>query len=193
MTIRRTQGERRDQTRRLLLSAARRLFAKQGFAATTTPEIAAAAGVTRGALYHHYADKTALFAAVVEEEHLLLAMAINAATGGDDEPGPVKALMAGCDAFLDAMQDPGRRQIMLVDAPAILGRTGVDAIDARHGMQTLVRSLHDAIEAGAIRRLPVETLAHLLGALFDRAALAPAEELPDYRKSIKALIRGLKV
>ena len=192
MEIRRTQVERREQTRRLLVSAARRLFAEQGFAATSTPEIAAAAGVTRGALYHHYADKTALFAAVVEEEHLLMAMAINAAAGGDDEPGPVKALMAGCDAFLDAMQDAGRRQIMLVDAPAVLGRAAVDAIDARHGMETLVCGLRDAMDAGAIRRLPVETLAHLFGALFDRAAMAPAEELADYRKSIKALIRGLK-
>lgn len=189
---RRSQAERREQTRRQLLTAARKLFAEKGFAATSTPEIVAAAGVTRGALYHHYADKTALFAAVVEEEHLLIAMTINAVAEGDDEPGPVKALMAGCDAFLDAMQDRGRRQIMLVDAPAVLGREAVDAIDARHGMETLICGLRDAMDAGAIRKLPVETLAHLFGALFDRAAMAPAEELADYRKSIKALIRGLK-
>ena len=189
---RRTQTARREQTQRLLLAAARALFAEKGFAATSTPEIVAAAGVTRGALYHHFADKTALFAAVVEEEHLVMAMAINAAAESDEEPGPIKALMAGCDAFLDAMQDPGRRQIMLVDAPAILGRAAVDAIDARHGLETLICGLRDAMDAGAMRRLPVETLAHLFGALFDRAALAPAEELGDYRKSIKALIRGLK-
>lgn len=191
--MRRSQSERREQTRRQLLSAARKLFAEKGFAATSTPEIVAAAGLTRGALYHHYADKTALFAAVVEEEHLLIAMSINAAADSDEEPGPVKALMAGCDAFLDAMQDRGRRQIMLVDAPAVLGREAVDAIDARHGMETLICGLRDAMDAGAIRRLPVETLAHLFGALFDRAAMAPGEELADYRKSIKALIRGLKV
>ena len=188
----RTQAARREQTRRLLISAARKLFAAKGFAATSTPEIVAEAGVTRGALYHHYADKTALFAAVVEEEHLLIAMTINAAAGGEDEPGPIKALMAGCDAYLDAMQDPGRRQIMLVDAPAVLGREAVDAIDARHGMETLVCGLRDAMEAGALRKLPVDSLAHLFGAMFDRAAMAPPEQLADYRKSIKALIRGLK-
>lgn len=188
----RTQASRREQTRRLLISAARKLFAAKGFAATSTPEIVAEAGVTRGALYHHYADKTALFAAVVEEEHLLIAMSINAAAGGDDEPGPIKALMAGCDAYLDAMQDPGRRQIMLVDAPAVLGREAVDAIDARHGMETLVCGLRDAMDAGALRKLPVDSLAHLFGAMFDRAAMAPPEQLADYRKSIKALIRGLK-
>lgn len=192
MQGRKTQEERRSQTRRALVTAARQLFAEKGYAGTGTPEIAVAAGVTRGALYHHFADKEALFAAVVEEEHLLMAMAINAAGESDEEPGPVKALVAGGDAFLDAMQDPGRRQILLVDAPAVLGRAAVDAIDARHGLQTLVAGLGEAMEAGAIRKLPVETLARLLGAMFDRAALAPPQELADYRKSIKALIRGLK-
>ena len=193
MQARKTQEERRTQTRRALVSAARALFAEKGYSGTGTPDIVAAAGVTRGALYHHFADKQALFAAVVEEEHLLMAMAINAAGESDDEPGPIKALIAGCDAFLDAMQDPGRRQILLIDAPAVLGRATVDAIDARHGLETLICGLRDAMEAGAMKKLPVETLARTFGAMFDRAALAPPEELADYRKTIKALIRGLKV
>ncbi|UJW84614.1 TetR/AcrR family transcriptional regulator [Devosia sp. SL43] len=193
MQARKTQEERRTQTQRALIAAARRLFAEKGYAGTGTPEIVAAAGVTRGALYHHFADKLALFTAVVEEEHLLMAMAINAAAEGEDEPGPIKALIAGCDAFLDAMQDPGRRQIMLIDAPAVLGRAVVDEIDGRHGLDTLICGLRDAMEAGAMKKLPLEPLAHLFGALFDRAALAPPDELADYRKSIKALIRGLKI
>lgn len=189
---RKTQAERRADTQRRLIAAARRLFADKGYAATGTPEIVAAAGVTRGALYHHYADKTALFAAVVAQEHALLAMAVNAASAGADEPGPVKALIAGGDAFLDAMQDPGRRRILLVDAPAVLGRAALDAIDAQHGLRTLIEGVTAAIDAKAIRDLPVNALAHLLNALFDRAALAAPEDLPDYRKTIKALIRGLK-
>lgn len=193
MQVRKTQEERRTHTRRALIAAARRLFAEKGYAGTGTPEIVAAAGVTRGALYHHFVDKEALFAAVVEEEHLLMAMTINAATAdGDEEPGPIRALISGGDAFLDAMQDPGRRQILLIDAPAVLGRAAVDAIDARHGIQTLVTGLRDAMEAGAMKKLPVETLARVFGAMFDRAALAAPDELADYRKAIKALIRGLK-
>ena len=193
MQVRKTQEERRTHTRRALIAAARRLFAEKGYAATGTPEIVAAAGVTRGALYHHFVDKEALFAAVVEEEHLLMAMTINAATAdSDEEPGPIRALISGGDAFLDAMQDPGRRQILLIDAPAVLGRAAVDAIDARHGLQTLVTGLRDAMEAGAMKKLPVDTLARVFGAMFDRAALAAPDELADYRKAIKALIRGLK-
>ena len=191
--VRKTQSQRREDTQRALIAAARKLFAQQGFAATSTPEIVAAAGMTRGALYHHFADKTALFTAVVEQEHALLAMAINAAAGGEDEPGPVKALVAGGDAFLDAMQEEGRRQILLVDAPAVLGRTALDKIDAQHGLRTLVEGVAAAMEAKAIRDLPVLPLAHLLNALFDRAALAAPGEVGDYRKAIKALIRGLKI
>lgn len=189
---RRTQSERRAETQRLLISAARRLFAEKGYAETGTPEIVAAAGVTRGALYHHFADKKALFRAVVEEEHMLLAMSINAAGEAGDEPGPVKALIAGSEAFINAMTDPGRRQIMLVDAPAVLGQAVVDEIDALHGMETLICGLRDAMDAGAIKRLPVVPLAHLFSALFDRAALAAPDEAADYGKAMKALIRGLK-
>lgn len=190
---RRTQEERRDATRRALISAARRQFAEGGYAATNTPAIAAEAGVTRGALYHHFADKQALFEAVVEEEHALLALAINAAAESEDEPGPVRALIEGGDAYLAAMQDPGRRRILLIDAPAVIPREKLDAINARFGLRTLVEGVGAAVAAGAIRDLPVLPLAQLLDALFDRAALAPTEEMADYRKAIKALIRGLKI
>ena len=189
----RTQQERRTETTRALIAAARACFADKGYAGTGTPEIVAAAGVTRGALYHHFADKQALFTRVVEEEHALLAMAINAASESEEEPGPVKALVEGGEAFLSAMQDPGRRQILLIDAPAVLGREALDAINARYGLRTLIVGITEAIKAKAIRDLPVMPLAHLLNTMFDRAALAGPEELPGYRKSIKALIRGLKV
>ena len=189
---RRSQEERRETTRRALISAARGHFAELGYAGTNTPAIAAAAGVTRGALYHHFADKEALFQAVVEEEHALLALAINGAGAGDDEPGPIKALIAGGDAYLAAMQDPGRRRILLIDAPAVIARDTLDTIHARFGLKTLVDGVGAAIAAGAIRDLPVMPLAQLLDALFDRAALAPPEQVNEYRKTIKALIRGLK-
>jgi len=189
----RTQDERSATTRRELMAAARTLFAEKGYAGTGTPEIVAAAGMTRGALYHQFADKAALFRAVVEEEHALLAMTINAAAEGEDEPGPVKALIAGGDAFLSGMQDEGRRRILLVDAPAVLGRDVVDEIDRQYGLRTLIEGVEAAISAKSIKDLPVLPLAHLLNALFDRAALADPAELGDYRKAIRALIRGLKI
>jgi AcrR family transcriptional regulator len=189
---RRTQADRRSETRRQLLAAARRLFAEKGFADTGTPEIAAAAGLTRGALYHHFADKTALFAAVVEAEHEAVAASIDAA-GEANPTDPLAALQAGSRAFFEAMDDPGRRRIMLVDAPAVLGREALDAIDVRHGRETLVCGLRDAMQAGVIKRVPVEPLAQLFGALFDRAALAPAKQRPEFEKAMAAMLDGLRV
>jgi AcrR family transcriptional regulator len=193
MQARRSQSERRDETRRQLVTAARALFAQKGYAETSTPEIVAAAGVTRGALYHHFADKKALFREVVEEEHLLLAMSINGAAATGDEPGPIKALIAGSEAFIAGMKDEGRRRIMIVDAPAVLGQAVVDEIDAHNGLETLICGLRDAMDAGALRKLPVLPLAHLFGAMFDRAAKAEPEQAAEYGKVIKAMIRGLKV
>ncbi len=190
---RRTQAERREGTRGELLRAARKLFAERGYADTGTPEIVAEAGVTRGALYHHFADKTALFAAVVEAEHAQLAQSIETAGDQAMPTDPVAALLAGGNAFFDAMRDPGRRRILLLDAPAVLGRAALDEIDAQHGLETLVCGLRDAMDAGAIRRLPVVPLAHLFGALFDRAALAAPDDLADYQAAMAAMIEGLRV
>lgn len=188
---RRSQTERREETRGQLLKAARKLFAEKGFAETGTPEIVAAAGVTRGALYHHFADKTALFATVVEAEHAAVAGAIEAA-GNTVPRDAVAALLAGSEAFFAAMADAGRRRILLVDAPAVLGRPALDAIDARHGLDTLVCGLRDAMDAGAIKRLPVLPLAQLFGALFDRAALAPPDQRGDFQQALAAMLEGLR-
>lgn len=188
---RRSQADRREETRALLMTAARQLFADKGFAETSTPEIVAAAGVTRGALYHHFADKTALFAAVVEQEHADRAAAIESA--GDSSPAdPLAALLAGSDAFFAAMADPGRRRILLVDAPAVLGREVLDEIDARTGLETLVCGLRDAMEAGVIRRAPVLPLAQLFGALYDRAALAPPDQQEEFRNAMAVMLEGLR-
>jgi AcrR family transcriptional regulator len=190
---RRTQEERRETTRSALLEAGRRLFAEKGFAATGTPEIVAAAGVTRGALYHHFADKLALFEAVVEEEHRGVAQAITeVADGAGAPPDMIDALVMGGEAFLGAMQDEGRRRIMLIDAPAVLSREALDRINQLFGQRTLVEGVQCAVDAGVIDGVAVEPTAQLLGALFDRAALAPAEELDAYRRSMERVIRGLR-
>lgn len=189
---RRTQENRREATRAALLDAARSLFAKKGFAATGTPEIVAAAGVTRGALYHHFADKLALFEAVVEEEHRAVAEAITTVADGAQAPADmIDALVLGSQAFLAAMDDPGRRRIMLIDAPAVLERETLDRVNQLYGQKTLVDGVQCAVDAG-VMDVPVEATAQLLGALFDRAALAPNTEAGVYRSAMDRLIRGLR-
>lgn len=189
---RRSNLERAEATRAELIRASRALFVEKGYAETGTPEIVAAAGVTRGALYHHFADKQALFRAVVEAESAAVAQAVDEATS---EPmDAVDALRAGGDAFMDAMEEAGRTRLLLLDGPAVLGRSRLDEIDARHGGRTLRQGLAAAMEAGVIARLPLDALAGQLSAVFDRAALAVANgaDAGDQKKVIGAIIEGLR-
>lgn len=66
---RRTQADRRAQTRAALLDATLSCLTDLGFARTTTTEVAHRAGVSLGALGHHFPAKSDLLAAAVG--HLL--------------------------------------------------------------------------------------------------------------------------
>jgi AcrR family transcriptional regulator len=63
---RRTQADRRAQTRSALLEAAARGLSRHGYSNLVLERVAAEAGYTRGALYHLYAGKEDLALAVVE-------------------------------------------------------------------------------------------------------------------------------
>jgi AcrR family transcriptional regulator len=190
--LRRSNRDRTEATRGVLLEAARRLFTDRGYADTSTPDIVAAAGVTRGALYHHFEDKQALFRAVVEAEAAAVAAEIDAAAPSGLPA--MQALAAGAAAFMDAMRKPGRTRLLLLDGPAVLGRAGMDEVDrTRGGGATLVAGLSAAMQAGDLRPLPVEPLAALLSAAFDRAALAVEAGMDEAqcREVLDALVDGL--
>lgn len=191
--VARISNQVRSETMRAeLLTAARALFVERGYGDTSTPDIVSAAGVTRGALYHHFTDKKALFAAVVELE----AIAVHRAIAETKEASPRAALIAGGDAFLQAMQAPGRVRLLLLDGPAVLGRTAMDEIDARTGGATLRDGLAFAAAQGLVSpKLAIDAAAQLLSAAFDRAALAIADgaDAPNYRAALAALIDGLLI
>ncbi|MGH2714028.1 MAG: TetR/AcrR family transcriptional regulator [Thermoleophilaceae bacterium] len=58
---RRTQAERREETREQVLAAAARAFARNGFHVTSLEAVAEEAGFSRGAVYYNFADKEELF------------------------------------------------------------------------------------------------------------------------------------
>lgn len=62
---RRTQAQRRAETRTALLDATIRCLVQHGYASTTTGRIADIAGVSRGAQVHYFPDKAALVGAAV--------------------------------------------------------------------------------------------------------------------------------
>ncbi|TDR43037.1 TetR family transcriptional regulator [Tahibacter aquaticus] len=163
----RSNRDRTDATRLALLDAARELFVRKGYGDTSTPEVCVAAGITRGALYHHFVDKRDLFRQVLLREAQAAHAQIEAASPpGLDAPS---ALLAGSEAYLDAMRVAGRTRLLLLEGPAVLGLKEVLALDEAHAAASLRQGLRAcAVGAGSVS---IAALAPLLAAAFDRAAL----------------------
>jgi AcrR family transcriptional regulator len=190
---RRTQEERSAATRDALISAARKLWGQRGYAEVGTPEIAKEAGVTRGAMYHQFADKATLFRDVVEavERDVMARMASMVASSGATTPADM--IRAAVDAWLDVSGDPEVRQLILLDAPAVLGWAGFRDVAQRYSLGMTEGLLTEAIRAGQLVRQPVRPLATvMIGALDEAAmAIATAEDPKRARREIRFVLRRL--
>lgn len=163
----RSNRDRTEATRTALLQCARALFVQRGYADTSTPDICTAAGITRGALYHHFVDKLDLFRQVLQQEAQAVQAAIEAAV--PVQRAPQESLLAGSEAYLDAMTVPGRTRLLLIEGPAALGVADSLAVDAANAAASLREGLDETGLADAA--VAVDAVAPLLAAAFDRAAL----------------------
>jgi AcrR family transcriptional regulator len=183
-------------TRDALIRAALELFTKRGYAGVGTEEIVARAKVTRGALYHHFEDKRDLFRAVFERVEAELMERIGARMRGTDDPWEL--MLAGMRSFLDACEEPAVKQIALTDAPSVLGWQEWREIDNRHGLGLTRAALQGALDAGLLRPIAVEPMAHLFVAALSEAAfvIAHADHPRKARAEVEAalieLIEGLR-
>src|ERR671910_1894637 len=148
---RRSQAERRAETRRTLIDAGRALFTEQGFHDVTTSAIVERAAVTRGALYYHFPEgKDALFEAVFEvvEAEIDAAVLTAAQTTLHNTGDITEAFMAGTDRFLQESARPEIQRLLLTDGPAALGWGRWYELDARHGMAQITLGFEGLIAAG---------------------------------------------
>lgn len=190
---RRTQEERSAATREALISAARKLWGLRGYAEVGTPEIAKEAGLTRGAMYHQFADKAALFRDVVEavEQDVMAQMATLVASSGATTPAD--AIRAAVDAWLEVSGEREVRQLILLDAPVVLGWAGFREVAQRYSLGMTEQLLTEAVRAGQLARQPVRALATvMIGALDEAAmAIATAEDPKRARREIRQVLRRL--
>jgi AcrR family transcriptional regulator len=168
---RRTQAERTAATRALLIDSARKLFSTKGFNAVSTEAIVAAAGVTRGALYHQFDDKAALFAAVYEQVEEALVAEVGQLIVAADPGDQLQAMRVGARLFLDLVSAPDVQQIVLIDAPAVLGWEQWRAVGIKYGLGIIEALLAQAIADGVIPDQPLRPTAHVMLAALDEAAL----------------------
>ena len=90
----RTQAQRRDEMRRVLLAAAVDSLVEHGFAGTTTLEVQRRAGVSRGALLHHFPSKAELLVATIGHLTELRALELKArAAELPDGPARIDAVL----------------------------------------------------------------------------------------------------
>ena len=106
-------------TKRALVDVAAELFTAQGYAGTSLDEIVSGAQVTKGALYHHFTGKQALFEAVFERVEDAASASIRRAVSGTSDPW--EKAMAGLRAFLEVLQRPDYRRLVVQEGPAVLG------------------------------------------------------------------------
>ncbi len=189
------RAEQVRQTRAALVAAGRRLFGRDGFAATSVEDLAREARVTTGALYHHFPTKTALFETVFEGVHAeLLEASGRAATGATDE---LEALSLGFEAFLDAVLEPDVQQILITDAPAVLGLARFTELDERYAFAEIAAALRAATAAGQLSVEDPETVARMLlgalvrGGMLIAGSAEPAKTRDAVARAIRAMLAGL--
>ncbi|WP_166140212.1 TetR/AcrR family transcriptional regulator [Nocardioides ochotonae] len=145
-----TGASRRQQysasTKRALVDVAAELFTEQGYAATSLDAIVAGARVTKGALYHHFTGKQALFEAVFEDVETAASKTIQKALRGHGDPWD-KA-RAGLGAFLEVVQEPDYRRIVIQEGPAVLGYERYREQEERSTFANVLEIVRSVVEAG---------------------------------------------
>ena len=134
-------------TKRALIDVAEQLFTDDGYANTSLDAIVAGAQVTKGALYHHFSGKQALFEAVFERVETDAARMIQKSLKGKRDPWD-KA-RGGLRTFLEVVQEPRYRRIVVQEGPAVLGYERYREQEERSTFANVVDILRSVLVAGA--------------------------------------------
>ena len=177
---RRTQAERREASRQAVLDSACRLFGAKGYGDTSLEEIAADCGLTIRPIYHYFGNKKALFTAVND---LMEQRIIDSMVADGDVLDNWRTYLALCD-------DPGFRQIVLIDSPNVLGRE-------RWGSSRVTDRVRASLLAGSgadeRQRFRAELMFSVVMGAFAEAALtvAEAEDITMAKAEAEALMAAL--
>ena len=183
------------ETREHFVRVATRLFTTHGYEGTSIEAVLQETGASRGSLYHHFPGKEALFFAVLED---LEGRVIAEMTAGVAElTDPVEALRTACLAWIRLAVDPEVQQIVLIDAPAVLGWQRFRELDEQSVLGLFRAALEAAAEAGRIEARHVDVFSHLVLASVNEAAMLvarspdPAATMPGAQDAFEEFLRRL--
>ena len=85
------------------------------------------------------------------------------------------------------------RQLVLLDAPSVLGWAGFRDVAQRYSLGMTEQLLSEAMKAGQLARQPVRALAHVLIGALDEAAMliATADDPKKTRRETRQVLRRL--
>lgn len=185
---RRSQADRRAETRARLLAATESALVERGYAGATTTEIVRRAGVSQGALFKHFASKGELLAASAERlfAHLIEAYrdSLPRLAGVEDRAAAAVALL--WDVFDDA------RLLAAIELYAA-ARTDRELaarlapVAARHG-ENLHQLARELFPEAAARRADFDTAVTVVVQAIQGAALG---SLASGDRSVFAPMRAL--
>lgn len=193
--MRRTAAEA-AQTREAILTVGRSHFAEHGFAATSLDVIAASSKVTRGAVHHHFGDKAGLFREVLDQINFDLNDSIREQTTGINDPWA--SFVAAVTACLHFCARTEYLQIVVCDAPGVLGAAEYHKVDAGIGTSTIGAGLRILCDRGILsipeaRRPMIATM--LFGALTEigiSVAQDPSLSIDELREAFLDLVLGFR-
>ncbi len=144
-TQRRTQAERRDATRAIILEASSKILRKRGLNGLRTLEVAALAGVSQGAQFHHFPNKKELVLATIEYvNQIALAASLKRAEN----------LNTGDDVIKSILDDA--REFFFSDyffMELAVGFTGEDDSDTQKEVRELILKTRSKVESAWSKRL----------------------------------------
>jgi AcrR family transcriptional regulator len=179
-----------------LLKIARRMFSKQGYGDTSMEEIVQKAHVTRGALYHHFSGKKGLFLRVFEDALTDVVKRVEKPQGENLDTW--EELLLSTHAYLKACIDPELQQIILIDAPAILGWDVWRRVDEEKSLHILKGLLTKLMDEEVIESMPVDALAHIISGAVNESVLwiaqsqDPEQALEEVWSTMKSMMNCLR-
>jgi AcrR family transcriptional regulator len=195
---RRTQAERRAETRASVLAAARSVFGRRGLRGASLEEIAEEAGVSRGAVYYNFDDKEHLFLTLLRERCAVRAERLRHARAASDDPGTEIRRIA--TRFIEDAEEDAEWTRLFAEFSALVAERPELRAEAAHELAACRDAIAEILERrlrdlGITSEVPTDQLAAVTGALANGLALERLVEptLPRdlLARTIELIIAGV--
>ncbi len=185
----RTQAERRAQSRQAVLDSACRLFGEKGYADTSLEDIAADCDLTIRPIYHYFGNKKSLFSAVTEHMSSRILDTLTV----DEDLDVDETLRRGWRSFLDLCDDVAFRRIVLIDGPNILGRDQWSSSLVYSRASEVVDTNSPSPGRSKVKQFRATLTNRVMMAAMAEVALtvAEAEDIPIAKKEAERLVMTL--